>query len=145
MATAMEHINAALRLLGAKVSGEPITAEEAQDSLKSLNDMIGLWLIESDMIYTVEEDSELDELSTFATISTSKSFSSGYDSAIKYNLALELAPEWRASIPEVLYRNAMTSKANCKRKNKNVPLMTIETEVTNGTNYRDTYDITEGE
>jgi len=131
--TALDHISAALRVLRVKAAGEVPSADEAQDSLSALNAMLGQWQIEPGMLYA----------SPFTSLSDAKTLPTGYDLAIKYNLAIELAPEFGAEIPEIVYRNAMTSKGNIMRWSSSTPTMVIDTETINGTNYRRNYDITE--
>lgn len=139
--SALDHIKAALRQIGAIASGETPSAEQGRDGLAALNAMLEQWLIEPNMTYAPADGSSIDALATFDTLSTHKTFASGYDSAIKYNLAIELAPEYGAGIPQELYRNAVSAKANIKRNNTETPLMEFETEMINGTNYRYGYNI----
>ena len=54
MATVLDRINRALRLLGVKASGEEATQEEANDAFEALNSMIDSWNNESLMIYNLE-------------------------------------------------------------------------------------------
>lgn len=56
-------------------------------------------------------------LTNFSNLSTSETLPPGYTRALKYNLALELAPEYGVQpLPDV-YRIARESKANIERNN----------------------------
>lgn len=56
-------------------------------------------------------------LSQITTLQTSVVLPPGYDRAIKYNLAIELAPEYGKPISDIIIQIAMESKANIKRSN----------------------------
>lgn len=51
--TVLDVISGALRLLGVIASGENPAADEAQDALASLNDMIDSWKLERLMVYAI--------------------------------------------------------------------------------------------
>ena len=55
-------------------------------------------------------------LSTISNLSTELTFPPGYNRALKYNLALEIAPEYGMQISPDIQRIAMEAKANIKRK-----------------------------
>lgn len=56
MATAREIINDALKQIGALAVGETATAEEADDALGVLNDMLDMWSTESLLVYYIEQN-----------------------------------------------------------------------------------------
>jgi len=56
-------------------------------------------------------------LTEFADLSTIYSFPPGYARALRYNLAIELAPEFGIDPPETVQRIAVTSMADIKRAN----------------------------
>jgi len=64
-------------------------------------------------------------LSTFASLTTSVSLPQGYERAIKYNLAIDLAPEYEeARISPTVAKLAMESKAVIKNvNNKDIPVL----------------------
>ena len=65
------------------------------------------------------------ELSRPATLATSLTFPPGYLRAFRYNLAVELAPEFGVEPSPTVVRIAMTSKRNLKRINNPDDLMSI--------------------
>lgn len=56
-------------------------------------------------------------LSNISTLTTALSFPPGYQEAIKFNLAIRLAPEYGRQVPDAIAAIAMESKANIKRMN----------------------------
>lgn len=65
-------------------------------------------------------------ISTFADGTTSYSFPPGYERMIRFNLALELAPEYGKPIDPAVAAIAMQSKANVKRAN--IRIETLDTD-----------------
>lgn len=56
-------------------------------------------------------------LTTFTSYSTELTFPPGYEKALKYNLAIEIAPEYGKEPSATIVSQAIESKANIKRKN----------------------------
>lgn len=56
-------------------------------------------------------------LASVETIDSEIAFPPGYDRALRYNLALELAPEYGRAVPDAVAINAVEAKANIKRMN----------------------------
>ena len=56
-------------------------------------------------------------LSTLAALTTSLSLPPGYERALRYALALELAPEYGRQVSEIVMAAAVESKAAIKRMN----------------------------
>jgi hypothetical protein len=56
-------------------------------------------------------------LSSFAAVTDVVSLPPGYEKAIAYNLAIELAPENEVPVPATVERGAITSKKLIKRTN----------------------------
>jgi hypothetical protein len=81
----------------------------------------------------------LTKLTTY-TLTTQIALPAGYESALKYNLALELAAEYLIDPKEMLIIRAKESKANIKRLNSS-PLETMSFEPA-VTGYYGKYDIT---
>ena len=67
----------------------------------------------------------VEELSRPATLATTLSFPPGYLRAFRYNLAVELAPEFGVEPSPTVVRIAMTSKRNLKRINNPDDLMAL--------------------
>lgn len=57
MATANDLIEHAALKLGAKMTGEALTADEANDSLDILNSMLDAWAIDGFLVYQIVQDS----------------------------------------------------------------------------------------
>lgn len=60
-------------------------------------------------------------LTGFATTGTAFSMPPGYFDAVRYNLALRLAPEWRKSVPPEVERMARKTKAAIYAMNTSAP------------------------
>lgn len=65
-------------------------------------------------------------LTEIATISTSVSLPVGYDRALVFNLALDLAPEYGRTSAQEVVMAAMESKAAIKRTNEKPSLLTVD-------------------
>ena len=88
-------ITKALRLVGALQLSEAPTTKQLEYGLSTLNDMIGTWLANRDMGIVT--------LVAYASAATVQSLPSGYENALVYNLAVELAPQYGApASPDVL-------------------------------------------
>lgn len=62
-------------------------------------------------------------LQSFATLTTAVSLPPGYQRAIEFNLALEIAPEFERDVPASVERNAVKSKAAIERINAPAPVL----------------------
>jgi hypothetical protein len=67
----------------------------------------------------------VEELSQPATLATDLTFPPGYLRAFRYNLAMELAPEFGVEPSQQVVRIAMTSKRNIKRMNNPDDIMSM--------------------
>jgi hypothetical protein len=70
MATALDLITRSLRLLGVLAAGEAAHAEDAQDALAVLNDMLDAWLLEELLVYGIDR-------STFPLVPNVSSYTIG--------------------------------------------------------------------
>jgi hypothetical protein len=68
------------------------------------------------------------------TLSTELSYQPGYEKAIRYNLAVDLAPEYGRPIDGMIMQQAMEAKASIKRKNLQTPILKHDLPVTTGKN-----------
>lgn len=66
------------------------------------------------------------QLQSFSSNTTALSLPPGYQRAVEYNLALELASEYQRQIPQQVALIASTSLAALRRLNKEVPQQRIE-------------------
>jgi hypothetical protein len=57
------------------------------------------------------------QLTQFVTLADTLDFPPGYERAITYSLAVELAPEYRTQVPPEVFRIAMEAKASLKAVN----------------------------
>jgi hypothetical protein len=55
---------------------------------------------------------------------------SGYEQALIYNLAIELAPEYGKQVDQIVFGMAQKSKANIKRMNANIPRLRVDKGLT---------------
>jgi hypothetical protein len=90
MATNLEVITDALGLLGVLAETETASAEQGAHGLRVLNDMLSEW-----------ESSGL-ELDYFPQTDLSEEFPSEDLALVKYNLAVELAPYYQATVSEAV-------------------------------------------
>ena len=65
-------------------------------------------------------------LSSIATLTTALSVPPGYLRALRYNLGVELAPEYGRQLDPVVIENAVESKASIKRMNTPITLLGID-------------------
>lgn len=73
-------------------------------------------------------------LSNLSALTTAVTLAPGWKRALKYNLAIELAPEYGVDVPAWVIRNAGTSKGDLKRAanaNKAMPYMPDEVTTSN--------------
>lgn len=65
-------------------------------------------------------------LSTLTTLDTALSVPPGYNKALRYNLAVELGPEYGKSLDPIIIAHATESKAVLKRMNSRVDLLGVD-------------------
>ena len=104
MPTVTEVVTGALSLLEVNTAETAITANEAEDGLVSLNDMMNEWNVDGINIGYETLDSVEDEL--FVTL--------GSVGAIKSNLAIYIAPEYGRVVSDSLRERAKTSKRSLR-------------------------------
>lgn len=77
------------------------------------------------------------------TLNTALSYPPGYEKAIRYNLAIDLAPEYGRPLDAMIVQQAMDAKAQIKRKNMQTPLM--KTDIPFGSRKKISFDFRTGE
>lgn len=60
------------------------------------------------------------------TLNTELSYPPGYEKAIRYNLAIDLSPEYGRPVDALIMQQAMDSKAEIKRKNLQTPILKMD-------------------
>lgn len=73
-----------------------------------------------------------DSLPTYTSINEMLVLPPGYARMYRYNLALDLAPEWGKDIPPAVIQNALDSKAAIKRANQATPVMECDLTFSRG-------------
>lgn len=76
---------------------------------------LNLWPVPSSVNNLVLYSSK--PLAELTTLGTALSLPPGYERALRFNLALELSPEYGRAVPDVVALTASDSKANLKRQN----------------------------
>lgn len=99
MATATDHITRALNLLGVIEATEVPAAEDIADGLVALNDMLESWPLQR----------------SFADATTDYLLPPAFSRAIRYNLAVELAPAYDAVPSALIVDQAQKTLADVKR------------------------------
>lgn len=69
------------------------------------------------------------QLAEFAALTTAVSLPPGYNKALRYNLAVELAPEFGRTPSDLVITQAVDAKADIKRMNNRVTLMQADPAV----------------
>lgn len=87
--------------------------------------VIKLWPV-GDSSYTLYVTSHK-QLPTFDNLSDSVNLPPGYERAIRYNLAVEQAPEYGAPLSEAIVQRANEAKRNLKRINTRPPRVVADT------------------
>lgn len=97
--------------------------------------VVNLWPV-GDSSYTLFFSS-WKQLPSFTNLSDTVSLPPGYERAIAYNLALELAPEYERDPRPAVVEIARQAKRNIKSTNLRPPAMVVDTEIrdANGQNY----------
>ena len=122
--TAQEMINAALRLINVKATGQTISSEEAADALESLNTMLHEWELNGIPIYhedlVLADDIDVED---------------NHLKAIKYNLAMELAPEYQAQISAIVVNMALQTYRTLERQYLDVNESEFDYSLVSGRSY----------
>lgn len=84
------------------------------------------------------------QLQSFTALTTSIVLPVGYKRAIRYNLALEIAPEYNRPVPEAVVAIARESKANLKRLNSRTPKLSLDHLQLSGSTASDMASFTAG-
>lgn len=109
MATAKTVIKRALRLLAVSQSGEEPSADEAQDSLTALNEMLFSWELDSIPLNHIE-----------LVYTDTLPFGDNHIQAITYNLAVQLADEFGKQPTQIIYDKARKGYRNLQNFYANI-------------------------
>lgn len=76
---------------------------------------------------TAAENIVFESLKPFSvlTLSTELAYPPGYEKAIRYNLAVDLCPEYGRQVDPIILQQASDSKADLKRKNLQTPILQL--------------------
>lgn len=100
MATVLDVVTGALKLLEVRTAESPITASESQDGLEALNDMMNEWNVDGiDIGYESVDSSDAELFVKLGSIG-----------AMKANLAIYIAPEYGRVVTLDLQKRADRSK-----------------------------------
>lgn len=111
MTTANDLIESAALKLGAKATGETLTASELSDSLSVLNSMLDMWALDRLLVYQIVQTSY-----TWAALASSRTIGSGGDLAGTRPIRIEEGTLFRnatdnVDIPVNIIRNRSTYDA----------------------------------
>lgn len=124
--TALEVIEAAFRLLNVLAVGQTLEAADSANGLEALNTMLHEWELNGVPVYhddlAITDDIEME---------------ASHLKAVKYNLALDLAPEYNDDISPILMNTALQSYAALERQYIDVD----ETELDKGVQKTSSWNI----
>lgn len=121
MATARYYIGRAMRLLAIRAPGESLTADEAANGLEAFNDMLNAWALDG-----------LDIGEAAYALDDAVYVPRGYQKGIAYSLAVEIAPEYEAEIPQLVTLQAQRQEALVRAWQADVDDLQIDPMLTQG-------------
>lgn len=104
MATALDIINRAARLISVLAEGESLTAQQSEDGLTALNDMVASW-----------EHKGVAIGAPAWALNTTIPLPNNHLKALAYNLAVEIAPEYEKAVSELVMIGATEGLADLKK------------------------------
>ena len=116
--TARDMITRALRLIDVVGDGVDLSAEQADDGLKGLNDMLFYWGLEGIQIGHTE-----------ATLDTVFTLPDNHMLPVRYNLAVMLAPEFDAVVSDYVAEMANRSFRQLKQEHFVAPKAEFDREL----------------
>lgn len=134
MATAEDLIVSSIRLMGVLESGEVPTTQEKTDALEVLNDLLASWG-DTDGIKINDGDLLLSD--AFPLDAAEKR-------AIRYALAVELYPEYKIPVDQIVAARAEELRTDLRRKYHKTPTLTTDSGLMNVSRRRQMYDINKG-
>ncbi len=116
MTTARTLITRSLRTLGVLHSGETPSAEEANDALDALNEMLGAW---------IHDGIDL-EFVPITSLNTVLPYPADHESAFRYNLAIQCSPDYGIAVTPVIAAMAQQGYDRMRREYLINPEMTTD-------------------
>jgi hypothetical protein len=111
----MDIIRGAMRSLGVLRSGEEPSASEAADALHTLNDMLNAWRLKG-----------IDLEFLGLKLTDALPYPDDHVSAIRYGLAVELAPEYGVEPPGVVVAMAGSTYADLKTHYVSIGMLSVD-------------------
>jgi hypothetical protein len=129
MTTARELITQSLRTLGVLHSGETPSAEEANDGLTSLNQMLNAWIYDGiDM-----------EFSTLTSLNDVIGYPDDQIGPIRYNLAVVMSPDYGVPITPAMVALAQQGYLQMKRAYLSIPTLSVDSALSPAYNPNSVY------
>lgn len=98
MATCLQHVTRAMRLIGALQEGEQPNANQTADGITVLQNMLGAWEMEGITLSGL--------VGATLTAATDLPLPDSQTDAVQYNLAVRLAPEYGATPSPIMMETA---------------------------------------
>lgn len=114
--TVIELITLALKDIGVIGTGQTASAEDVNDSLTALNQLIEEWNLQ-DNYKPVDADGVRVPLATYATTADTITAAAGFQAAIRYSLGERIAPSYGVALRPDLLKLGTHSRRVYKRTN----------------------------
>jgi len=113
--TALELIQKAARLIGMTAQGQTLSAEEAQDGLSALNEMLHAWALEGIILGHTD-----------LALGDTVNLPSEYTMGVRYNLALEMAADIPTDPPVYVVQKSISTKNAIRNDNITPGKLTVD-------------------
>jgi hypothetical protein len=115
MATGQSMVTRTLRLLGVLADGQSPTAQQLSDGLDSMNEMLSAW-----------RDQGVDLGHSTISAGDTIPYQDDHLPAIRYSLAIEIAPEYGRSVPGEIIANQQKYFKGLQALYCNPPLLSVD-------------------